>query len=234
MVYKKFWSCLAVAICIFSATQSHAFEVLGVGAESLLGNDLTDLGDDGNEELYSPPEMAGFDAEFFSSDEPGFGGGEFAFNIFDNLVGGGNDKWCCGTAFPQIAGAILPEPYYLTHFTVASANDTPDRDPRVWSIEGSNDGVDWTPIFSHNDPDATLWSERNQVIKFEEGTDFDSPSTAYSQFRLNVEATGLTSGAFFQVAEVEFFGQAVPEPATASFALLGLLGVIAGSRRRAR
>ena len=34
----------------------------------------------------------GFDVEFFSSDGPGFGGGEFADNVFDNSVGGGNNK----------------------------------------------------------------------------------------------------------------------------------------------
>jgi hypothetical protein len=64
--------------------QQHNHEALP-GTESLLGNDLTDLGDDGDETAYSPPDLAGFDADFFSSDEPGFGGGEFAFNVFDNV-----------------------------------------------------------------------------------------------------------------------------------------------------
>jgi hypothetical protein len=146
-----------VAVFLICPASNYASDVLGTGTESILGNDLTDLGDDGDETAYSPPDLAGFDADFFSSDEPGFGGGEFAFNVFDNLVGGGSDKWCCGSAFPQIAGAILPEPRFLTHFTVSSANDVPDRDPRVWTIDGSNDGADWTTIFSQNDPVAVTF-----------------------------------------------------------------------------
>ena len=233
MTIMKSSSYLVLPVCLILSTQVHAFDVLGTGTGSLLGNDLTDLGNDGDENLYNPPaDLGGFDAEFFSSDEPGFGGGEFAFNVFDNLLGPGNDKWCCGSQLPQIVGASLSEPYFLTHFTVSSANDVPDRDPRVWSIEGSNDGVDWSTIFSQTDPDASLWTERLQVLKFDAGTDFDPPDTAYSQFRLNVEATGLSAGAFFQVGEVEFFGEAVPEPSSACLAFLGLLGLFARMRQR--
>jgi hypothetical protein len=117
----------------------------------------------------------------------------------------------------------------LTQFTVSSANDVPDRDPRVWSIDGSNDGTNWTTIFSQNDPSAALWSDRLQVIQFDVGIDF-TPETAYSQYRLSVEATGLTGGAFFQVGEIEFFGVAVPEPSSIHLALLALLGAL-GRRR---
>lgn len=66
--------------------------VLGTGSAALLGRDLTDVDDVHNEGAYSPPgNFGGFDARFFSSDEPSFGGGESAFNVFDNAVGGGND-----------------------------------------------------------------------------------------------------------------------------------------------
>jgi hypothetical protein len=203
-----------VCICLacFGATTSRAFEVLGVGTESLLGftegeGDLTDLGNDGDETLYVPPDLGGFDAEFFSSDEPGFGGGEFAYNVFDNILGPRNDKWCCGTFFPQIVGADFGEKrYILTHFTVSSANDTPNRDPRVWRIEGSVDNETWTTIFSHDDPGASLWTERLQVLLFMEGEDYEVQDEAYSMFRMVTDATALTDGAFFQVGEIEFFG----------------------------
>ena len=179
----------------------------------LLGSDLTDIDDDGLEDLYFPPDdLGGFDGEFFSSDEPGFGGGEFAFNVFDNVVGGGNDKWCCGTTFPQIVGVDFTnstgEEYLLTHFTVSSANDTPGRDPRVWRIEGSNDGEEWDVIFEQNDPSASLWGDvRLQTLLFEEGIHYPVQETAYAMFRMVTEQTGLIGGAFFQVAEIEFFGE---------------------------
>lgn len=37
-------------------------------------------------------------------------------------------------ATPQITGA----------YTITSANDAPERDPKSWKMEGSNNGVDWT------------------------------------------------------------------------------------------
>lgn len=66
-----------------------AEKVLGVGTDSLLGGDLTDPEDDGN-----PEADEGYNAIFSANDEPGFAGGEFAFNVFDNVLGPGNAKWC--------------------------------------------------------------------------------------------------------------------------------------------
>ncbi len=209
---------LATVVFFGAATPTHAFEVLGVGTESLLGDDLTDIDNDGDQLLYAAPDELGFfDAEFFSSDEPGFEGGEFAFNVFDNILGPGNDKWCCGTSFPQIVGADFRNThdasFLLTHFTVSSANDVPERDPRVWTIEGSNDGECWETIFIQSDPAASLWTERLQVIEFREGEDYDEQERAYSMFRMVTLATGLAGGAFFQIGEIEFFGEEDDPPA---------------------
>jgi len=68
---------------------TQAEEILGVGTDSLIGGDLTDPEDDGNPEVDD-----GYDAIFTANDEPGFGGGESAFNVFDNQLGPGNAKWC--------------------------------------------------------------------------------------------------------------------------------------------
>jgi hypothetical protein len=124
----------------------------------------------------------------------------------------------------------------LTHFTVTSGNDTAGRDPRVWEIQGSLDGTIWDTIFRQDDPNASIWSARNQVILFDVANyagqgfqgDFTLPA-AYSQFRFITFQTGLTSGAFFQINEVEFFG--VPEPSTFVLAGLGLLGCVRRRRR---
>jgi hypothetical protein len=212
---------LLVAVAVLAAaTQSQAREVLGTGTASLLGNDLTDLDGVHDEGAYNPAagNLGGFNARFFASEEAAFGGGENAFNVFDDLVGGGNNKWCCGTvsggvpSFPLIVGADLGLPHFLTHFTVTSANDTDTRRPRVWEIQGSNDsttGLDgtWATIFRQDDPNAPLWDMHDQVIRFNDGgEDFANQTTAYEQFRMVTEATGATTGAFFQVGEIEFFG----------------------------
>ncbi len=75
---------------VISAIDSaQAEKILGTGTGSLLGGDLTDPEDDGDPEVDK-----GYNAIFSANEEPGFGGGEFAFNVFDNRLGPGNDKWC--------------------------------------------------------------------------------------------------------------------------------------------
>src|SRR5688572_10447711 len=125
----------ASAIAIFSLqTQpaANAFTILGVGTGALLGSDLTDPENNGD-----PEANANYNATFSASEEQGFGGGEAAFNVFDNQVGGGNMKWCCGDgnnfpANPISIDATLTTAHVLTHFTLTSGNDSPERDPRVW------------------------------------------------------------------------------------------------------
>ena len=193
---------------LFSTATAPAYEILGTGTGSLIGNDLTDLGDDGD-----PEADIGYDAIFDASDELGFGGGEFAFNVFDNRLGGGNDKWCCGIAGgiseddPQWVSAQLLAPHFLTNFTVSSANDTPERDPIHWAVQGSNDGEDYTDIYVY-DEDIAPWDARLQVIEFREGEDFEVQTASYEYFRLATYDTLLNpEGAYFQISEIEYFGR---------------------------
>jgi hypothetical protein len=132
-------------------------------------------------------------------------------------------KWCCGPGggIPVdglwINARIWAGAAQLTHFTLSSANDTPGRDPLHWAIQGSNDGVNYTDIYVKNDP-TSIWNQqnpadvRNQVIRFDAGPDFPVQATAYRTFRFVTFNTALNpSGAYFQVAEVEYFGN-IPDP----------------------
>ena len=185
---------------------AQAEEILGVGTESLLGGDITDPEDDGNPEADD-----GYDVIFSSNDEPGFAGGEFSFNVFDNVVGGGNDKWCCGPGggIPDEGLHItveFAEPQILTHFTISSANDTPARDPIDWEIQGSNNGTDFTTIFSQ-EGDSLWGATRLQVILFEAGEDFDVQKNAYQFLRfVCFDTVANPAGAYYQVSEIEYFG----------------------------
>ena len=209
-------------------------EVLGVGSAALLGGDLTDPENDGDE-AAGPSDPSWNWKSIFSNSEPGFNGvalpgtpagTERSFNVFDNVADGGGDaKWCCGEPLtgstlsannPLHISVELNDRYRLTHFTVTSANDTPTRDPRDWQILGSNDGVSWEPVFTQiggaiagqtttTNTTVSLWGNtRNQVNRF----NLTKPSRAYTFFRFQCNATYINAatGAFFQLTEIEYFG----------------------------
>ncbi len=182
------------ALSLFPASLQ-ALTVLGTGTGALLGGDLTDPEDDGNDGNGS-----GFNwLSTAASSENNFGG-EGALDVFDNQVGSGNTKWCCN-APPQWVAVQLDKPYVLTHFTLAAGNDVPSRDPNIWSIEGSNDGTNWTPIYQWTSG-VSPFSNRLEVIRFDgNGQDFASPAP-FSWFRYRVTSTD--SG--HQLNELELFG----------------------------
>ena len=72
---------LMMAFAISTSDMAQAEEVLGTGTASLIGGDLTDPEDDGAADADE-----GYNAIFSSNEEPGFGGGEFSFNVFDNIL----------------------------------------------------------------------------------------------------------------------------------------------------
>lgn len=216
-----------VLISMIGTDSAFAFTVLGTGTASLRGGDLTDPENDGD-----PEADFNYNATFASSEEPSFGAGEAAFNVFDNRVGGGNDKWCCGDqnnfpTNPISIDATFAQAFVLGSFTITSGNDSPERDPRVWQILGSNDGVNFTPIFTQDDANASIWGTRDEVIEFTAGADFAAPA-AYSTIRFETTLTGAAGGARFQLNELEYF--AIPEPG--SIALLTLAGGLLAARRR--
>ena len=198
---------LAITMLLLPVSNTYAQgTILGTGTGSLIGGDLTDPENDG-----APEADEGYNAIFRSNEEPGFGGGEFAFNVFDNILGPGNDKWCCGAGggIPDdglwVEAELLSPAVILEQFTVSSANDVPGRDPTHWAILGSNDGENYDTIFEY-DGDA-LWTERLQVIQFTAGVDYARPDTAYQILRMATYNTATApAGAYFQIGEVEFFG----------------------------
>jgi len=196
---------VAAILCAGLTTQAAPIKIAG-----LIGGDLTDVDDVHNEGAYNPPgDYGGFDAEFFSTDEPGFGGGEYSFNVFDNGVGGGGDKWCCNAVDGdghQLDARILAGAHILTSFTFTTSNDSPQRDPVEWYIKGSNDGTTWTNIYSTTT--LVFDGDRSKTWQFTGGgVDFATPA-AYSWFRYDVRSTG--SATQHAVGEIEYFGTYVP------------------------
>ncbi len=174
----------------------------GNGTAALLGGDITDYENNGSDATATG---SGFDWEsitsssesYFSNPEPGQGEG--AFDVFDNKLGGGEAKWCCDPA-PQSVTVEMKYPVQLTHFTVSSSNDAPERDPRDWAIQGSNDGETFTDIFAYDDTTKPFWNSRDQVVRF----DLAAPAPAYRWFRYSVTSTGSTTQ--HALGEIEYFG----------------------------
>ena len=172
--------------------------------DGLIGGDLTDPEDDGIDGPTIPgvPQTAGTNFNWLSISASSenyfgdFGGSEGAFDIFDNTVGGGQAKWCCNGP-PQNATVEFEEPVSLTHFTITSGNDSPDRDPRDWQIQGSNDGINFEPIFVRAS-DEVVWTARNQTVR----VDLSSASDAYKFIRYEVTRTIVNH----QINEIEYFG----------------------------
>ena len=206
--FGRFWLAGLTAALALPGLNSQAqttpgvtFEILGVGAEFLLGGDLTDPENDGLDELDASTDPSWNWKSINSSHEPNFEGGENSFNIFDNKVGGGNDKWCCDDPTedaPVWVAVEFKQPVSLTHFTVTSGNDTPDRDPTNWAIQGSTDGTTYTDIYRFTDT-TVPWDARNQVVKFT----LPAASAPYPFIRYFCSET---PGSLHQINEIEYFG----------------------------
>lgn len=85
--------------------------------------------------------------------------------------------------------------YAINKYTITSANDAPDRDPKNWTLKDSNDGTNWT----------TVDTQTNQTFanRFQKNTYTFTNTTAYQIYRLDVSsANGSTD---LQLAEIEMF-----------------------------
>ena len=178
-----------------------AATVLGTGSGALLGNDLTDPEDNG---VDSGTNGSNFNWTSINASSQKTFAGEGSYSVFDNNVGSGSAKWCCGNPTQWIY-VQLSQSYVLSHFTITSGNDVAGRDPDIWKIQGSNDGSNWTDIYSYSNNGNSPFSARLQVIKYTgAGDDFATPDS-YSYFRYYVTST--VSGGH-QINELEFFGDA--------------------------
>lgn len=107
-------------------------------------------------------------------------------------------KWCVGTPAAEIVwqydnrAAVVVNAYSLT-----SANDVPERDPKGWTLLGSLDGVNWATL-DVRQPGPTF-SARQQKLDFS-----FSNSTAYRYFRFKFQHD--TAVWHFQIADVTLRG----------------------------
>ena len=70
----------------------------------------------------------------------------------------------------------------LDAYTITSGNDAPERDPKTWQFQGSNDGVNWTTLDTRTNES---FFDRLLTRRF----DF-STTEAYSYYRLYITENG--------------------------------------------
>ena len=120
---------------------------------------------------------------------------EDATAAFDGNPG---SKWFCGgkSAVTVSYDFKDEEAYAITSYSVTAGNDSSDRDPKTWTVEGSDDGATWTPL----EPAQTdqVFAERYQTTTFP----LDN-TTAYKQYRIVI--TSNNGSTDFQVADFGLF-----------------------------
>jgi hypothetical protein len=115
-------------------------------------------------------------------------------NINDNNV---NTKYYIEQSVLWI-GYQSPYTALVTQYSVTSANDASDRDPKSWTLQGSNNGSTWT----------TLDTRTNQTFaaRFQANSYSFSNTTGYLYYRLNITANN-GAGAT-QLSEWKLLGSA--------------------------
>ncbi len=82
-------------------------------------------------------------------------------------------------------------PQIINAYTFTSGNDAPERDPKDWTLQGSNDGVNWDILDTRM---GETFASRNQTVRYE----FNN-STAYAYYRTMVTQNG--GSWIFQMSE---------------------------------
>ncbi len=88
-------------------------------------------------------------------------------------------KWLSFTPTGWVTYAT-DEPVTVKQYAMTSANDAPDRDPKDWTFQGSNDGETWTTLDTRSGQDFGKRYERRTF-------DVDN-DTAYTHYRLEITA----------------------------------------------
>lgn len=88
-------------------------------------------------------------------------------------------KYCATFPFSSWICCEVPEPVKVNMYSLTSGNDEEKRDPAVWTLEGSNNGIDWTIIDTRSNQS---FSDR-QITQY---YTCNPEEQTYSYFRLQV------------------------------------------------
>ena len=177
---------------------SGGYNVNEFGAYQNFGDIDIELGKSG-EPVASDPQCASGHKPFVGSEDIAAAGD-----------GKADSKWCVEPNGKDVIWQIdLGKPQAVTGYSFTSANDVPERDPRAWKFEGSNDGVNWGPFDTIGD--AGPFSKRGETKMF---TPSGKAPSRYYRF-VFTPAAGVSH---FQVADIKLDGVDAGASAGSAFA----------------
>ena len=110
----------------------------------------------------------------------------------------------------------------IERYTVTSADDVPERDPKDWQFQGSNDGTNWTTLDTQS---GETFPARFYEMEYAVGK-----PAAYRYYRLNVTANSGAPG--LQIADIKLLS-ALPIPNAPVSALIHWRANDAADREKA-
>ncbi|MEU9455297.1 alpha-1,2-mannosidase [Streptomyces sp. NPDC048277] len=120
-------------------------------------------------------------------------GDERADNLLDDDRHG---KWLCFEGSARL-DFTLARPAAVASYSLTSANDAPDRDPRDWTLHGSHDGRTWTPLDTRTgETFSARWETREFALR--------GHARPYRHYRLDI--TRNSGATETQLARVRFAG----------------------------
>ncbi|MFU8854942.1 ThuA domain-containing protein [Micromonospora sp. SL1-18] len=118
------------------------------------------------------------------------------------IDGNNNTKWLArgNTGWAEVR---LEKPAAITRYALTSANDFDDRDPKNWTLQGSQDGQNWVDLDKRSNE---TFPQRFQTREFK----FEN-STVYPWYKLDITANNGNKD--IQLAELRLLGpSAGPAP----------------------
>ncbi len=104
-----------------------------------------------------------------------------------------------GTRESWIQYQLSGNSYIATQYTITSANDFPDRDPKNWELLGSDNGSDWTSLDIRTNEEFS-----SRLLK--KSYSFNN-STSYTNYRLKINSVNNpTTATGVQLGELEILG----------------------------
>jgi WD40 repeat protein len=105
-------------------------------------------------------------------------------------------KWCLfHENKPVVWQAQYQKPISIDSYELSSAGDVPNRDPREWLLEGSNDGQNWTVI--DRKANQAVFPKRRMMQSYE----LVSKSPAFTSFRFTFKK--VNGDNMFQLSEIK-------------------------------